>query len=260
MEDQQTGEDARESMDFDVVIVGAGPAGLSAAIRIKQEAQRTNTELSVVVLEKGSEVGAHILSGAVIDPIGLSTLIPDWREKGAPVSTEVREDKFLYLGPAGGVRIPNFLMPPLMSNHGNYIVSLGELCRWLGEQAEALGVEIFPGFAAAELLYGEDGAVTGVATGDMGVAGDGSHKDTYMRGMALMGKYVLLAEGVRGSLSKQVIAKFDLDKNSDFQKYGIGLKELWELQPEQQKPGFVQHTMGWPGCSSQSSFNPIPYF
>lgn len=243
----QTGDlPERESMDFDVVIVGAGPAGLSAAIALKQQAALREEELSVVVLEKGSEVGAHILSGAVIDPIGLDRLIPDWREKGAPVETEVTADIFKFLGPAGGIRLPNFLMPPLMNNHGNYIISLGNLCRWLAEQAEALEVEIFPGFAAAEMLYDEKGAVVGVATGDMGVGHDGKPKDGYMRGMELRGKYVLLAEGVRGSLSKQVIKKFELDKDSDFQKYGIGLKELWEIDPAKHQPGTVQHSMGWP--------------
>ncbi len=246
MVEQQADLPTRESMDFDVVIVGAGPAGLAAAIQVKQQAAARGEEVSVVVLEKGSEVGAHILSGAVIDTIGLDNLIPDWREKGAPVETKVTTDKFLYLGPAGSIRLPNFMMPPLMNNHGNYIVSLGNLCRWLAEQAEALDVEIFPGFAAAELIYNDDGAVIGVATGDMGVAQNGDQKDGYMRGMALMGKYVLLAEGVRGSLSKQVIKRFELDKDSDFPKYGIGLKELWEVDADKHRPGFVQHTMGWP--------------
>ena len=246
MEDQQVSDVGRDSMDFDVVIVGAGPAGLSAAIEVKKQAAHLGEELSVVVLEKGSEVGAHILSGAVIDPIGLNALIPDWEEKGAPLKTKVTQDKFLYLGPSGSIGLPNFLMPPLMNNHGNYVVSLGDVCRWLAEQAEELGVEVFPGFAASELLYNDEGAVVGVATGDMGLSEDGSQKDTFERGMELYGKYVLLGEGVRGSLSKEVIAKYMLDEESDYQKYGIGLKELWEIEPEKHKPGFVQHTMGWP--------------
>ena len=236
----------RESMEFDVVIVGAGPAGLAAAIRLKQRAAEAETEINVVVLEKGSEVGAHILSGAVIDPVGLNKLIPDWQEQGAPVTTKVEQDKFLVLGPAGVMSLPNFLMPPLMNNHGNYIVSLGEVTRWLGEQAEALGVEVYPGFAASEVLYNDDGAVYGVATGDMGVGRDGQPKDTYTQGMELHGKYVLFAEGARGSLSKQLIRKFNLDKDCEPQKFGIGMKELWEVKPEQHRPGLVQHSFGWP--------------
>ncbi len=237
----------RESMEFDVVIVGAGPAGLSAAIRLKQLANEKDQDLSVVVLEKGSEVGAHILSGAVVDPIGLDRLLPDWREDDtAPLKTEVTEDRFLYLGPAGSIRLPNFLMPHLMNNHGNYVVSLGNVCRWLAEKAEALGVEIYPGFAAAEVLYNDAGAVIGVATGDMGVGRDGGRKDSYMRGMALLGKYVLIAEGVRGSLAKQLTGRFELDKDSDVPKFGIGIKELWDVDPARHRPGLVQHSFGWP--------------
>jgi electron-transferring-flavoprotein dehydrogenase len=236
----------RDSMEFDVVIVGAGPAGLSAAIRLKQLASEAGKELSVVVLEKGSEVGAHILSGAVIDPIGMSSLIPDWKERGAPIGQAVTEDRFVYLGPAGGIRIPNFIMPPLMSNHGNYIVSLEDVVRWLNDQAMELGVDVYPGFPAAELVRDEAGAVVGVATGDMGVGRDGKPKDSFTRGMELRGKYVLFAEGAHGSLSKQLIRDFNLRQGRDPQKYGIGLKELWRVKPENHRPGLVQHTMGWP--------------
>lgn len=237
----------RESMEFDVVIVGGGPAGLSAAIRIKQQAEEKGEDISVVVLEKGSEIGAHILSGAVIDPVGLDRLLPDWRkDETAPIKTPVTADHFNLLGPGGSLRLPNFLMPKLMNNHGNYIVSLGNVCRWLAEKAEALGVEIYPGFAAAEVLYDDAGKVIGVATGDMGVARDGTHKDGYMRGMALLGKYTLISEGVRGSLAKIIIDKFDLDRDSDHPKFGIGIKELWEVEPAKHKPGLVQHSMGWP--------------
>ena len=236
----------REGMDFDVVIVGAGPAGLAAAIRLRQLAAEHNREISVVVLEKGSEVGAHILSGAVIDPIGLNRLLPNWRELGAPVAQEVTDDRFIYLGPAGELRLPNIMMPPLMSNHGNYIVSLGDLCRWLGEQATGLGAEIYPGFAAAEILRNTDGAMTGVATGDMGVGRNGKPKDSFTRGMELRGKYTLIAEGAHGSLTKQLTPLFNLRAGCCPQKYGIGLKELWQVKPEKHKPGLVQHTLGWP--------------
>ncbi|MCP8939267.1 electron transfer flavoprotein-ubiquinone oxidoreductase [Alsobacter sp. SYSU M60028] len=233
----------REGMDYDVVVVGAGPAGLAAAIRVKQVAP----DLSVVVVEKGSEVGAHILSGAVIDPVGLDRLLPDWRDDPeAPIRTPVTDDRFYLLGPAGSVRLPNALMPKLMSNHGNYIVSLGNVARWLAARAEALGVEIYPGFAAAEVLYGEAGEVVGVATGDMGVSKSGEVKDGFTRGMELRGKYVLFGEGARGSLTKQLIARYGLDAGREPQKFGIGLKELWQVAPEQHRPGLVQHSFGWP--------------
>ena len=243
----------RESMEFDVVIVGAGPAGLSAAIRLKQ----VNPELSVVVLEKGAEVGAHILSGAVVDPIGIDRLLPDWRsESDHPFKTPVTDDHFMLLGPAGSLRIPNILMPPLMNNHGNFIVSLGNVCRWLAGHAEALGVEIYPGFAAAELLYDDAGSVIGVATGDMGIERDGTKGPNYAPGMALLGKYVLIGEGVRGSLAKVLIEKFGLSNDSQPQKFGIGLKELWQVKPEHHKPGLVQHSFGWPlgGATGGGSF------
>ncbi len=233
----------REMMEFDVVIVGAGPAGLSAAIRLKQ----INPDLTVVVLEKGAEVGAHILSGAVVDPSGIDALLPGWQEEeGHPFKTKVTDDQFLFLGPAGSIRLPNFAMPPLMNNHGKYIVSLGNVCRWLAGKAEELGVEIYPGFAASEVLYDDAGNVIGVATGDMGIEKNGEPGPNYTRGMALLGKYTLIGEGVRGSLAKQLIAKFDLQKDRDVQKFGIGIKELWEVKPENHKQGLVQHSFGWP--------------
>ena len=238
--------ESRESMEFDVVIVGAGPAGLAAAIRLKQLAQNAAREFSVCVVEKGAEVGAHILSGAVIDPIGLNKLIPDWKERGAPVDTPVTDDRFYFLGPASRIRIPDALMPPLMSNRGNYIISLGLLCRWLAKEAEALGVEIYPGFAAVDVELGEAGQVLGVITGDMGVARDGHHKENYTRGMALHGKYILIAEGARGSLAKQLIARFRLAEDRAPQRFGLGLKELWELPKATHRPGLVMHSMGWP--------------
>jgi electron-transferring-flavoprotein dehydrogenase len=233
--------DTREAMEFDVVIVGAGPAGLAAAIRLKQLAPET----SLVVVEKGSEVGAHILSGAVLDPIGLDRLIPDWRSEDTPVKTAVSEDRFYMLGSSRALRLPNAAMPPLMSNHGNFIVSLGDLCRYLAQKAEALGVEIYPGFAATEALF-ENDAVAGIATGDMGVAKDGHHKPSFTRGMGLRAKYTLFAEGARGSLSKVLIERFGLAQDRQPQKFGIGLKEVWQVVPEQHRGGLVQHTMGWP--------------
>jgi electron-transferring-flavoprotein dehydrogenase len=233
----------RESMEFDVVIVGAGPSGLAAAIRLKQ----LNADLTVVVVEKGSEVGAHILSGAVIDPVALDKLIPDWRgDADCPLKTQVKTDKFYWMTAGTAIPLPAIMMPPLMNNHHCYIGSLGNVCRWLARKAEALGVEIYPGFAAVEVLYDEKDAVRGIATGDMGVAKDGSHKSSYTRGMELLGKYTLFAEGARGSLTKQLIAKFALDASSEPPKFGIGLKEVWQIDPSKHQKGLIQHSFGWP--------------
>ena len=236
----------RESMDYDVVIVGGGPSGLSAAIRTKQLAASAGREVSVCVLEKGSEIGAHILSGAVIDPRALTELLPEWRTQGAPLDTPVTDDRFLVLTKDKAYRIPAWSMPKTMDNHGNFIASLGNLCKWLGTQAESLGVEIYPGFAAAEVLYDEQGAVAGVATGDMGIAKDGSHKPDYQRGMELRAKYTLFAEGCRGSLSQEVMKRYNLRDGVDPQKYGIGLKELWQVDPSKHRKGLVVHSQGWP--------------
>ncbi len=233
----------REAMDYDVVIVGAGPAGLAAAIRLKQ----IDSDLSVVVIEKGSEPGAHILSGAVIDPIGLDRLLPDWRtNENCTLKTQVSEDNFFVLTQTGGFRLPNFVNPKLMSNHGNFVGSLGNVVRFLASEAENLSVEIYPGFAGAEILYGDKGEVLGVATGDMGIAKDGHIKDSFTRGMELRGKYTLFAEGARGSLTKQLLAKYALDKDCEPQKFGIGFKELWRIPKDRHKAGLVQHTFGWP--------------
>jgi electron-transferring-flavoprotein dehydrogenase len=234
-------------MEFDVVIVGGGPAGLAAACRLMQRSQKTGHEISVCVIEKGSEIGAHILSGAVLEPRALTELFPDWRERGAPLNTPVTEDDVYYLvNDTNGIKVPSWLVPNATHNHGNYALSLGNLCRWLGEQAEALGVNLFPGFAGSEILYNDDGSVRGVATGDMGVAADGSHKPTYQPGYELIGKYTIFAEGCRGNLGKQLIRKFQLADESATQHYAIGLKELWDLDPEKHVPGKVIHAMGWP--------------
>ena len=236
----------RESMEYDVLIVGAGPAGLSAAIQIKQLAKKNDFDISVCVLEKASEIGAHILSGAVIETVALDKLLPNWQDMDSPIKTKVTKDKLSYFGKNWSVNIPNFLLPPLMKNHGNYIVSLGNVCKWLGEVAESLGVEVYPGFSAAEVLIDEDDKVYGVATGDMGVSKDGLAKDSWESGMELHAKYTLFSEGARGSLSKFLIDNFELSKESDHQKYAIGIKELWEVKEENHQEGLVEHSMGWP--------------
>jgi electron-transferring-flavoprotein dehydrogenase len=236
----------RDSMEFDVLVVGGGPAGLAAAIRLKQLAAKAGSDISVCVIEKGSEIGAHTLSGAVMDPRAITELMPDWKAQGAPLETEVTEDEVLFLTATKSYRTPNWALPSGLRNHGNYIVSLGAVVRWMGQQAEALGIDVYPGFAAAEILYDDQGAVRGVATGNMGVGRDGEPTDNFQPGMELLAKYTLFAEGARGHLGKQLIAKYRLDADSDPQTYGLGIKELWEVDPAKHKRGLVVHTAGWP--------------
>ena len=250
----------RESMEFDVVVVGAGPAGLSAAIKLQQLAAESNTEISVCVVEKGSEVGAHILSGAVFETSALDELLPDWKDMGSPLTTSVTEDVFyFYTSDNGAVKLPSFLLPPPVHNHGNYIVSMGNVCRWLAEQAENLGVEVYPGFAAAEVLFHEDGSVKGIATGDMGLNAEGEPKDGHEQGMELHARYTLFAEGCRGHLGKELIAHFGLDEGKDPQHYGIGIKEVWQIDPELHEEGKVIHGIGWPLSESGSSGGAFMY-
>jgi electron-transferring-flavoprotein dehydrogenase len=239
----------RESMEYDVVVVGAGPAGLAAAIRLKQLAAAKGSDVNVCVVEKAAEVGGHILSGAVMDPIAITELFADWKAQGAPLNQPVTEDRFLFLSETGSTKVPDWMLPTCFKNHGNYVISLANVCRWLGTKAEELGVEIYPGFAAAEVLFNDDGSVKGIATGDMGIGKNGGETDRFQRGMELHAKYTFFAEGCRGNLGKQLQARFKLNEGRDPQVYGIGLKEIWEVQPAKHVPGLVVHTAGWPLAS-----------